>query len=350
MKEIESRILDILSRQIGNPISIRKIRDKINEIYGHAHYPMIYSTIQDMAERKILVLDKYGKSSIASLNFENSLLIDSLAQVELINKVRFLEKRKDWQTLVLLINGYFREYSTIKSILIHQPERNAKLNRMELFIVLRNDEQIEEQKNIHKIMGLLQQVQNIRLDFLLISEADFSNLLRGDANPIKEILADKIVIFYPQTFWFIIKEMSDEGIQIHVQENIHPAKISEQDIEYNLDRLGYSEFGTKIVGGNNIGTEYLVASLLIKGDARRREAIPIILAKNSEKTNFGLLVFLCQKYGVAEKIFPVLKLVYEVKPSDDLGRTIKMLKDLKITEEKINTNEIKKKMRLYNVK
>ena len=222
---------------------------------------------------------------------------------------------------------------------------------MELFIVLRNDEQIEEQKNIRKTIGLLQQVQNIRLDFLLISEADFSNLLRGDANPIKEILSDKIVIFYPQTFWFIIKEMSDEGIQIHVQENIHPAKISEQDIEYNLDRFGYSEFGTKIVGGNNIGTEYLVASLLIKGDARRREAIPIILAKNSEKTNFGLLVFLCQKYGIVEKIFPVLKLVYGFKPSDHhLGRIIEMLKDLKITEEKINTNEIKKKMRLYNVK
>ena len=350
MKDIESKILDILSRQIGNPISIRKIRDKINEIYGHAHYPMIYSAIQDMAERKLLTLDKYGKSSIASLNFENSLLIDSLAQVELINKVHFLEKRKDWQTLVLLINGYFREYSTIKSIIIHQPEKNAKLNRMELFIILRNDEQIEEQKNIHKIMGLLQRVQNIRLDYLLITESNFSNLLRGDANPIKEILSDKIVIFYPQTFWFIIKKMSDEGIQIHVQEKIHPVKISEQDIGYNLNRFGYSEFGTKIVGGNNIGTEYIVTSLLIKGDARRREAIPIILAKNSEKTNFGLLVFLCQKYGIVEKIFPVLKVVYDVKPSDDLRRTIRTLKDLNITEERINTKEMKKKMRLYNVK
>jgi hypothetical protein len=353
MKDIEFKILDILSREIGNPISIRKLKEKINDVYGHAHYPMIYNTIQQMAESKLVHIDKYGKSSVASLKFANPLLIDNLAQVEIINKIRFLEERKDWQILVLQINGYLRDFNMIKSILMIKPETNAKLNRIELLILLRNkDDSInKELDDISDIVELLQRVHNIRIDHLTLDESSFKSLLRSDdANQIKEILFDKIVIFYPQSFWFLIKNMFDEGIRLQVEEKpINPGKISEQDVEYNLNRFGYQEFGTKISIGNNIGIEYITTSILLKGDARKKEAIPIILAKNSDNTNYDLLVFLSKKYRT-EGLITLLKLVYEAKPSNRLKQGIMALKDYSIGEREIDADSIRKKMILYNVK
>lgn len=352
MKETEFKILDILSREIGNPISIRKIKERINKIHAPVHYPEIHSKIQDLEKKRIINLDKYGKSSVASLNFANSLVIDNLAQVEMTNKIRFLEGRKEWQTLVLQLNSYLRDFSQISSVTMIRPERYAKLNRMELLILLRdNKNQRKNTEEIDDIMGLLKQVHNIRIDNLQLDEDSFRNLLRSeDANMIKELLPDKIEIFYPQTFWLLIKRFLDEGLRIQVEEDeFNPAKVSEQDVSYNLNRFGYQELGAKITSGKNIGTEYLTTSILLKGDSRKRDAIPIILAKNAEKTNYDLLFFLSKKYATLGKLFPYLKILYEVRPSDKLRECIHLLKRSNIKEEKIDIKDIKKKMRLYNV-
>ena len=356
MKDTEHKVLDILSREMGNPISIHKIKEKISNVYGHAHYPMIYNTIQQMKQKKLVHIDKYGKSSIASLNFDNSLLIDNLAQVELVNKIHFLEERKDWQILVLQINNYLREFSMIKSILIINPETNAKLNRMELFILLRKDE--KESKDIHSNMGLLQRVHNIRIDYLILDETSFENLLRcKDVNPIKEIMADKIAIFYPQAFWFMIKSLLDKGIRIKVEEkSISLAKISEQDIVFNLARFGYKEMGTKIIQGKPIGIEYIVTSILVKKDnIRRLEAMPIILAKNKEKINYSLLVFLATKFKKIQQLCNILKILDELTPTKEIKQVMKEINYTvrqKVTDQQaieLGLKDMKKKMRLYDV-
>jgi hypothetical protein len=352
MRETEFKILDILSRDIGNPTSIRQITKKINDIHDHAHYPEIYSKIQDLEKKKIIVIDKYGKSSAASLNFANPLLADNLAQMELINKIRFLEKRKDWQTLILQINGYLGDFSSIRSITMIRPEKYAKLNRMELLFFLKIDgrRRRKETEHIQDIMQLLERVHNIRIDFLLLDEESFRDLLKSeDANMIKEVLSDKITIFYPQTFWLLIKKFIDEGLHIQVEKMINPAKISEQDIAYNLNRFGYQEFGTKISNGKNIGIEYITTSILLEGDARKRNAIPIILAKRSKETNYDLLMFLSKKYATIENLFPYLKILCDIRSSDKLRERIHELERSGISEAKIDIADIRKKMRLYNV-
>jgi len=348
-----------MSREIGNPISIRKIKEKINNIHGHAHYPEIYSKIQELEKKKIINLDKYGKSSIASLNFANALLLDHLAQVELIKKIHFLEERKDWQTLILQINAYLGEFSMIRSILIINPETNAKLNRIEFFVLLRKEEDKKESEDIRNNMELLQRVHNIRIDYLMIDETSFENLLRyDDANPIKEIMSDKIAIFYPQTFWFMIKNILDKGIRIKVEEeSIALAKISEQNIVFNLARFGYKEMGTKITPGKPIGIEYLVTSILVKKDnVRRLEAIPIILAKNKEKINYSLLVFLATKFKMIRQLYNILKVLDEITPTKEVKEIMKDITDA--IKQKVKTDQqaielslkdIEKKMRLYNV-
>jgi len=350
MHETEFKILDILCRDIGNPLSIRKITEKITLLHNHAHYPEIYSKIQQLEKKKIIAIDKYGKSSVASLNFSNPLMIDNLAQVELINKINFLEERQDWQSLILQIMGHLNESLSIRSITMIKPEQNAKLNRIELLILL--DEQNyarKEKKKIDDAIHLLERAHNLRIDHLLLAEDSFRDLLKSeDTNMIKGILADKIAIFYPQNFWMMIKKSLDEKTQIQVETELNPAKIPEHLIVYNLHRFGYQEFGTKISSGQNIGIEDITTSILLKGDARKKDAIPIILAKNSEKTNYDLLLFLSKKYSTLEKLFPYLKLVYEARPSKKLQECIYELKHSGILEEKIDTGDLKKKMRLYN--
>lgn len=354
MIETEFRILDTLSREIGNPISINKLTEKIKKIHGTAYYTNIHAELQNIEKKNIITLEKHGKSSVASFNFTNPLLIDYLAQIELIKKINFLETRIDWQTLVLQINEHLRNFNTIKSIIMIKPKKYAKLNRIELLILLHETESDYTQKleKIQDIVELLEQTHNVRIDYLLLDEDNFQNLLRiDDANLIKEILADKIILYHTQTFWFLIKKILDEGIKIKVEENqINPGKISEQDLVYNLNRFGYKEFGNKISLGKNIGIEYITTSLLLIGDARKKDSIPIILAKHSQKTNYDLLVFLSKKYSTLEELLPYLKILYEYKPSDKLRECIHMLKHASISEKKIDTKDIRKKMRLYNVK
>ena len=359
MKDAKFKILDILSREIGNAISIRQLNEKISSIHGSSHYPAIYSQIQELAKKKILNIDKHGKSSVASLNFDNPLLIDNIAQVELINKIHFLEERKDWQILILQINAYLREFSMIRSILIINPETNAKLNRIEFIILVRKEENKKKSEDIRSNMELLQRVHNIRIDYLMLDEASFENLLGyEDANPIKEVMSDKIVILYPQTFWFMIKNLLDKGMRIKVEEkSISLTKISEQDIVFNLVRFGYKEMGTKITQGKLIGIEYIVTSILVKKDnIRRLEAIPIILAKNKEKINYPLLVFLATKFKMIRQLYNILKVLDEITPTNEVKQIMREITDA--VKQKVKTDQqaielslkdMEKKMRLYNV-
>ncbi|QLH06671.1 hypothetical protein C5F50_05965 [Nitrosopumilus ureiphilus] len=353
------KILDILAREIGNPMSINEIKNKIECIYGSADYKNIHMSIHEMEKSNLITIEKIGKSSIASPNFDNPLLIDNLAQVELINKVQFLEKRKDWQILFLQINSYLREFSIIRSILIINPETNAKLNRIEFLILLRKEENKEEFKDIRSNMELLQRVHNIRIDYLMLDETSFENLMRyEDANPIKEVMSDKIAIFYPQAFWLMIKNLLDKGIRIKVEEeSISLAKISEQDIVFNLARFGYKEMGTKITQGKAIGIEYLVTSILVKKDnVRRLEAIPIILAKNKEKINYSLLVFLVTKFKMIRQLYNILKVLDEITPTEEVKQIMreitgavkqKVKTDQQVIE--LSLKDMEKKMRLYDV-
>lgn len=356
MNEQEFRILDILSREIGNPVPIYKLAEKIRQIYGSGDYKNIHVAIQEMLKKKILKLEKTGRSAIASLNFENYLLIDLLAEMELIRKHKFLERRQEFQMLMLEINSYITNFYLVKSIALINPERNAKLNRVELLFLLRqsktNHEVEAEIKAIRTIMELLQSIHNIKIDYLFLNDVKFIDLLKSEeANTAKEILADKVVLFYPQNFWMEIKTALEKGIRIKIEEQeTNPAKISEQNVAYNLARFGYKEMGTKIIQGKPIGIEYIITSILLKKDSIRRiEAIPVILAKNDEKTNYSLLVFLATKYGILRELYGILKALNAVKQMNGITNAVKALADMKIKEIKASIKNIEQKLRLYDV-
>ena len=58
MDEATYRILDILSRRLGIPMSINEITKSIGEIHGGAHYANTHKKIKELDREEILTLTK----------------------------------------------------------------------------------------------------------------------------------------------------------------------------------------------------------------------------------------------------------------------------------------------------
>jgi hypothetical protein len=357
MLDIEFRILDVLSREIGNTLSINKITEKVKTMYGSGDYKNIYVAINSMNKDKIVTLEQAGNTSIANINFENYMIIDLLSEMELRKKQDFLKNRQEMQMLMLDLDTYLYNQDHIQSISIINPERNAKLNKIEFLVHLKkssNRKMIYETKlGIYALLNHLQMIHTTRIDALVLEDNEVSDLVKSnEANPIREMFYDKITIFSSQNFWLWMRNEIVKGSKIKIEENqTHPAKISEEDLVYNLARFGYTEFGPKIKEGRQICIEYTIASIMFRKDARRIDAIAIILAKNTKRTNYDLLLFISRKYEFAEKILGILKslrnLVAHAKMA--VEEPIKLLETMNIEEIKADEKRMKDRLKLYHV-
>ena len=355
MNEATHRILDILSRRLGVPMSINEITKNIDEIHGGAYYANTYEKIKELDREEILTLTKTGRSSLVSLNFDNYMIIDMLAEMELKRKHDFLKGRQEMQMLMLETGTYLRSVPLISHILLMYPEKNTNLNKAEMLIHLKesNDKKAVEgtKIQIHAITETLQQTRNVRVDYLALENGTFLDLLKSNEhNTVREMLHDKIAILHPQDFWLEVKSATEKGIKISaISHEINPAKISEEDIVFNLARFGYTELGPKVKRGNLFCIEYVISSIMFHDDARRIDAIPVIIAKNP-KICYDLLLFLARKYGFGGKMLGILRalrnlVAHGMKAVDE---PIRLLEAMRIEEVKADAKGIKEKLRLYN--
>lgn len=348
------RILDITSAHLSASFSINQLTEKIKETYGTAHYANIYKKLHDLQRQGILNLDHSGKSSIIRLNFRNYLLIDYLAEMEIMKKRKFLKTRNDIQIFLLEMEKAMRDMNSIGSICYAKPERNIKLNRVELLFLLRYPEKESARSayqsdtaRIYTETQKLQNKYNLRIESLVLDESEFHDLIESDEiNPLKEALSDKIVIFCPQTLWREMKGTAEKTEIRTGETETKPAHISSVDLAYNLARFGYKEFGLTIEQGQKICIEYVITSLLVLNDARRIEAIPVIIAKNDIRSN--LMIFLSQKYETSGRLLGLLKVLQHITPTKKIDETTRLLKILGAEEIQANEKSILQKMRLYN--
>jgi hypothetical protein len=342
------RILDTISSYLGDSLSINQLTERIKATYGTGHYANIYRKLQDLKKEGLLSLDIIGKSSIIKLNFQNYLLIDLLAEMEIEKKMEFLKARNDLFILLAEMDKSLNSMCSIKSISSINPVRNIKLNRIELLFLLRkasnyHDETVE----LYREMQKLQNKYNLRIDSLILDEDDFSYLVRSnEINPLREALTAKIVFFCPQAFWSEIRSISEESEIRTIRTETRPADISDLDLVYNLSRFGYKEFGSTLEQGKKFCIEYLVTALLLQSDARRTDAVPIVLAKNTFRSN--LLTFLSQKFGTSGKLLRLSKALQNIKPNREVEKTTKLLEILNVNETQADERSILEKMRHYN--
>lgn len=266
MIDTEFRILDVLSREIGNALSINQIAKKVKTIYGSGDYKNVHVAIKNMRKDKIVKLEQTGNTSIANINFENYVIIDLLSELELVKKRDFLKNRQEIQMLMLELDTYAYNQGLIQSICLINPEHNARINKVEFLVHLKksnNKKMIYDTKlGIYIILNHLQMIHTMRINVLVLEDNEFSDLVKSnEVNPVREMFYDKIAVFNPQNFWLWMKNEIIKGTKIKLEESqTHPGKISEEDLVYNLARFGYTEFGPVIKAGKLFCIEYTIAS------------------------------------------------------------------------------------------
>ena len=218
MNEATYRILDILSRRLGIPMSINEITKNIGEIHGGAYYANTYEKIKELDREGILTLTKAGRSSMVSFNFDNYMIIDMLAEIELRRKHDFLKGKQEMQMLMLETDTHLRSVPLVSHVLLMYPEKNTKLNKAEMLIHLKesNDKKAVEgtKIQIHATAETLQRTRNVRVDYLALENGTFLDLLKSNEhNAVREMLHDKIAILHPQDFWLEVKSATEEGIK-----------------------------------------------------------------------------------------------------------------------------------------
>ena len=348
------RILNVLSADLGRPFSINQLTQKIKETYGTAYYANIYNRLHDLEKQQFITLNQIGKSSIITLNFQNYLLTDLMAELETSKKIETIIGKESLQPLLEKIDRDFGNQPSIKSICSIDLERNLKLNRLELLFLLRNTDASqadrEETATIYTKLRSSASQYNLRIDGLTLNEAEFKQSLESDeANPVKEMMYRKTVLFCPQTFWNTMREIIEKGTRIRTDETeLNLADITENDVTYNLARFGYEEFGSTTKTGHKICIEDIATALLMQRSIRRTEAMPIILAKNDANSN--LLTFLSKKYEVAGRMLGVLKILMRARPREYLEQAIRFLEASGVKEVKADKNSILQRMTLYDAR
>lgn len=366
---MQFEILKFLSGSLGRAYTIREIADGLK-----SHYSLVFNNTKKLEKEGLLLSETIGKSSSISLNFESDLLITALSELELNEKASLLREKPLLGRLFMDLDTYFNGFYCIESIAIIEPRRNIKANRAELLFLMKEPNAtggprgIESRKGLEKILDeeikslyslkiplreTMKQELNLRIDYLALKTGEFYNLLgSGERNPLREMLSDKVAIAGPQDFWLAIwRALQEERLPVSSQAPLSPLKISEKDLAYNLDRLGYREMGTAAWEGEKICPESTIISALLKGDKRRIEAIPVIISKRirtDKPLNYRLLIFLAEKYGKAGKLLGLLNALQKIKHDENLKKAIQLLEKLEVKEEKADSAAIKQKMRLYN--
>jgi hypothetical protein len=342
------RILDIISSNIGDSLSINQLTEQIRNTFGSGHYANIYQKIHELKTEGFLNIELKGRSSNIKLNFQNYLLIDLLAEMEIEKKMNFLTQRTELFPLLTEMDKSLTDSCSIKSISSINSLQNIKLNRLEFLFFLRDTPDYHNATiELYKVMLKLQNKYNLKINNLIINKHDFLDLSTSDEiNPIREAIAEKIVFFYPQAFWSEIKEIAERTEIRAIKSETKPGNISDLDLTYNLNGFGYREFGLHFTQGKKFCIEYIITTILLQDDARKLDAAAIILAKNS--FNSHVLAFLSQKFQTAGKLMSILKILQENKPKPEIEKTIDILKAFNTEELPADEESIQQKLRLYN--
>ncbi|MCL4430533.1 MAG: hypothetical protein M1167_07245, partial [Chloroflexi bacterium] len=203
------QILSAISSSIGDSLSINQLTERIKDTHGSAYYANIYQKVQELKSKGLLSIEPIGRTSSVKLNFENYLLIDTLAEMEIEKKLEFLSKRVNLFSFFAEMDKSFTDRGSIKSITAINPLKNIKLNRIDfLFLLRETPDYLNQTIELSKEALKLQQKHNLKINNLILDKHDFFDLLTSEEiNPIREAISEKIALYNPQAFWSTIKEI-----------------------------------------------------------------------------------------------------------------------------------------------
>jgi hypothetical protein len=268
--------------------------------------------------------------------------------MEIEKKLEFLSNQANLFSFFAEMDKSLNEKCGIRSISAINPIKNIKLNRIELILLLNETpDSLDQAIELNKDTLKLQRKFNIKINNLILDTNDFFDLLTSDeVNPVREALSRQIILYNPQAFWSQIKEIAQKNQIRTLHTETKPLSIPDLDLNFNLNRFGYSEFGTSFVEGKKFCIEYIAISLLLREEARGIDAVAVILAKNN--FNGNLLSFLSQKYEVSPRLLGILNILGQTNPKPEFDNTVKILKATNPQVLPPDEDSIRQKLELYN--
>lgn len=306
------RALDALTRTIGAPMSIKGLTELSQRIHGRAHYSSMNGAVHELLERGLLRELPTAQRSL-SLDFRHPELPDLLAETELRRKRRWLEEHPALRPALAAAEDACDDPG-IEAALLVEPERNAKLNRLEV-LTLGAEPTWAWLRAQHEAWTGIAGRHALRLDTLHLTWDEFSrHLASPEANPVRPMLDDKVVLKSPGGFWRRLARQVNQGRAVAPpQPAVAPRRLAMPALWSNLNRLGYRAFGPHHAHEAPVSAETLVVALLAHDEPRWRAAAAVILAKNPAHPQ--VLAFLAAKHGQAEALLGVLEAMPPPRPA-----------------------------------
>jgi hypothetical protein len=337
------RVMDGLTRNLGRTFSIQDLTNEIRRTRGRAHYANVYNCVQSLKRQGLIELSKTGGTSTISLNLRRYALIDVLAEMEIERKRRALRSIRMAESLFAAVDAALGRLSSVAAVAAIDAERNLRLNRLELLVLMRDD---GGSARIHEALADLKRLHSTRIDDLGLTEREFVTYLTSEEkNPISDMMAEEIAFIYPQALWSAIARASGRKVPVRGPA-LHPARLTEAELSHNLERFGYPMMGTARKSERDICLEYVVIAALLGEDARRKLAVPVILSKNA--ANPRLLAFLAAKYRVGDVLLGQLQVLARMKVGPEVKETVAHLRQLGAKPADSDARAIRQTLRTYD--
>jgi len=315
MNKEETRILSYLSDSLGSGGSIQQMHRAINKKYGPAYYSNIYNATKKLEKRGIILMEPEGKSQIIRLDRSNPISTYYMSEIESIKAQRPIRQLDKMIGDILgLAGGRFG----IISICALEPEKYAKINRIQLLILTRHGE------DMHGLITSLLEMEsmhNTKIDPIILTDGEFIGMMQGDElNPLKDLILDKSILYNADGFWEIIRGHRIDAKYKILGKSLHD--LTRAELAHNYTRFGY-ELQESASSADDISIEPIIFSMSINEGARIRQGAIILCHKNIKRINFPILYYLFKRYGELGKLKGILNALIKLG-----GHDIRIIKTL----------------------
>lgn len=348
------RVLDTLSRRIGESESIRSLADQVEEHHGTGHYPNVHEQLDRLQEEGIVRFEKAGRSKIPHLRFDRVGFPDTMATLELWRKDKLLKDRPAAAQALIHLEANLANDEHVLSISLAEPHRNLKLRRLEPLVLLRSRRRGEVRSDEREVeLELTEQLANLeedtslRIDPWILPAQRYGEWLRApEASPAPRILRSEICLWHPQAFWRSIAESLPHGEGLAPETPARVASLDDAGLAWNLTRWGYEERGRELDdGGPALCPETVTIGALAKEIPRWIGAAGVVLTKADIQP--ALLAYLAKAEEQGDQLAGILEILLEREPTQALQHTLDLLNALGIESTTIEQDMVLDAVELY---
>jgi hypothetical protein len=348
------RVLDTLARTIGESHSLRSFADEVESAHGTGHYPNVHEQLQRLEDDGTVSFEKAGRSKVPRLRFQRADLPDTMAALELWRKRALLAEHPSAREPLARVEDRLTSDERVRSVSLIAPQRNLRLRRLELLVLLHGTPQgTTQEPGPHREVELAERLSELEDDTALRVDAwpvpadDFADRLTSrEASPAPRVLRSHTCVWNPQAFWLAVAKGLPHGTGLAPATPNRLSSLEEGEIAWNLSRWGYEERGRALDEEATALCPEAVAVAALAADVPRWiGAAAVVLSKADLDAN--LLAYLAKSEGQAGRLGEIVKILYDRDADPALAHLLQLLEALGIEPERIEQDMVADALDLY---